>query len=216
MSTALIVIGVFVTAVVVLCIVFFTSRPRALNYRLGDAVRLVGLDGVGARFSARFVYPDSIASKYVQRTSRVKDWNTLNAILEETFAPNNDNREKLMHLRLGDVTCANSEGAKERRPPLASDIAEYLKREGAEDAVIMSGNHSGTCVRETEEYLAELSALLPGATILYDDTGTSSSADKDLSRMVNAGQFFSGKGGFSEIATELRRLRGKPTMTTFS
>jgi len=104
------------------------------------------------------------------------------------------------------VRAAGRRGGRRGRNQTARVLEQLLPNPRGE-VRILYGDHSGKCLRESRRYAALAAAIL-NATV-----DTAGSPDDHLCRMVGAGLFVQGTGGFSRLAAVVRARRGKPTWT---
>ena len=194
------------------------------GYRAGD---VIFTQNYRLRNATARQYPASIAAEYVRRTALRRDFATLDAILRERCpallrgaAPAPAAGEIVVHVRLGDVMCGRAEYDYAKRPFRPENVAAAVDRardDGARAAgaararpvlVVGSLNHTeinSNCVAESLEYVAALAAALGprGATLAL-----AGEPDADLCRMTGAAALVPAFGHFSELAVEVRKLRG--------
>jgi len=176
-------------------------------------------------------WPTSLAAQYAACWTRNQDAATLDLLLAQTCRPEFTAPETIaVHLRLGDQLCYFLPGGKKqllhaisqhdaslRRPPTWKAIAaagQRLRQEWNGSSTlprarvqILFGDHSGRCGRASRRFADQAAAILHAQVLDL------ASPDEHLCRMVGAGLFVQGRGGYSRLAAVVRRRRGRPVWT---
>jgi hypothetical protein len=171
------------------------------EYRLGDIVKYNGTRMFGAADSAA-AHPERIGGKYAKLTAKHSDFATLASVAREVCPP--AGRETIVHLRLGDHLCGWY------NQPSSADITAQTINELLPSApkTLLYGNHNQSCAAESETYLNTLRAAIPNVEV-----SSNADPDDDFCRMVNAEVFVAGRGGFSDMAAQVRKIWGRETIT---
>ena len=160
-------------------------------------------------------WPTSLAAQYAACRTRNQDAATLDLLLAQTCRPEFTAPETIaVHLRLGDQLCYFLPGGKKqllhaisqhdaslRRPPTWKAIAaagQRLRQEWNGSSTlprarvqILFGDHSGRCGRASRRFADQAAAILHAQVLDL------ASPDEHLCRMVGAGLFVQGRGGYT-------------------
>lgn len=201
-----------IMCVLLLCFVtlLHSTEKRPIShptkpYRLGDIIKYHGSDS-GHRVPNDHVerYKDSIGALYIANTAQSFDIPVLTRIVARKCSSHRD--EVVIHLRLGDVLCSDDN---DKFPPSVEDFASIINSliDTHTPKVLLSGNHSNTCISQSKRYLQALSRKIPNLTISDD-----AHPDDDFCRMMSASVFVAGRGGFSEMVLRARKHLNRPSI----
>ena len=198
--------GLLVVAFLVLHISTDKTLFVVIPYRLGDVVKGYGWKWLVRRMHLRD-HPDTIACEYIRATEKDMDIATLASIVRRRCAAV-DAPAVAVHVRLGDVVCHLNGAAQSMRPPDMATLRAKLpvRKPGDPRPVLFSGNHTGSCVTQTDDYITKAERELDLRV------APPAHADHHLCQMVNADEFVQGFGGYSLIISLLRQEMGKPVI----
>ena len=184
------------------------------SYRLGDLV-LLGLDRKEIN-EILTEHPNKIGSKYIVEKVNNNSYNNINIItkivLEHIkqnldFFPKDILDSTLIHLRLGDVVAGNEGHEKSKRPLDIEYIKSLTENDTNKKYVIgkcffakPSSTNYGECISLSNEYLQNV------INVLHAEHFNSGNADMDLCCAVIAKTFIQGKGFFSKLIAEIRKI----------
>ena len=175
-------------------------------YRLGDMIKYNGTDMFGITQEYAECHADKIGGKYAKATSKSEDYKLLSSLIQEVCPPRSG--ETVIHIRLGDVLCDKNDTKHPVSAELAAEVINNILPSSTPKTLIYaSPNSNDTCVSESNKYIETLLSNVSQAEI-----HTSANPDDDFCRMVNSEVFVAGRGGFSEIATEVRKVLGRETI----
>lgn len=177
-------------------------------------------------------YPDTIGAAYILDKTKRHDIDTMATIVNDKCGVCKD--EIAVHLRVGDAVCKKGWQEESRRPPdseqvidAVSDIYKLAVRSGSTgdsdpafftespNITIYFGAHTSACEKESEEYVNYIKESLENkfdnVSFSRDAELVSNSeniADQDFCGMCGAKIFIQGKGGYSELISEVRSFNG--------
>jgi hypothetical protein len=174
------------------------------NYRIGDIVKYNLSEFYENEFD-----DNSIGGKYMKETNKVLDYATLASIVNAH--PSQVYEPCVIHIRLGDVLYDKKNSTRSSLNKKPVDVTEFIEiinsvLSSNVRKVLLSASFWGN-IRKTQEYLKQAQSGIPNSVIRYN-----CSPDEDFLLMVRAKHFVSGRGGFSEIATHIRKLNGLSTI----
>ena len=174
-------------------------------YRLGDMVKYNGTNMWDVDEKLRDCYPDTIGGKYMRETNDKSDIKVLSEIVQN-HCSSKDIQKNVIHLRLGDSLCNKGDS---KSPADAASFSNTINTliPAHESKTILYGNHNGSCIEESSDYLETVKKLIPNTEVLVNEN-----PDDDFCRMINSAQFVVGTGGFSEMAKNVREYNGKTSI----
>ena len=220
-------------------------------YRLGDCVKAPYVGPFKLRQKVPEAFPGSIGALYVNESDylarelclghpggdlkgiakRQACYDARIAALDrvcQRHCPVMDT-QVVVHLRLGDALCADTDYAKTSlRPPKAEVVCRIVSRTAKNESnsmsqlpqparvLFISATHGG-CVSQTDQYLKEIEsrcsrqAGVRALAISMERGKTWHDADRHFCAMISAPKFIQGNGGYSYLAERVRTFRGMET-----
>tara|TARA_Y100001958_G_C21070042_1_gene429874 strand:- start:61 stop:714 length:654 start_codon:yes stop_codon:yes gene_type:complete len=176
-------------------------------YRLGDMVKYNGTDMYGITQQYAECHSETIGGKYAKATSKREDYKLLTSLAQQ-FCPPPRSGETVIHIRLGDVLCNKNDTKYPISAELTAEVLNSILPSSTPKTLIYaSPNSNDDCVSESEKYIQTVRSNVDHAEI-----HTSANPDDDFCRMVNAEVFVAGRGGFSGMAAEVRKVLGRETI----
>jgi len=192
------------------------------SYRLGDLIFLeLNNDD---KYELIRDYPHSFGALYIHELLKNPSQNKLELIKNIVMNKlNNDYHlfpsdlkySTLIHLRLGDVISGNMSHELMKRPISINELKEVVPNN--EKVYIIgkcffaktSSNNYEECIKMSKEYLNDVILNFNGN---YLDMGN---ADMDLLAGIICKTFIQGKGYFSKLITEIRKLLNKSSVELY-
>lgn len=215
----------------IICILFgstYNNKEHFL-YRLGDMVRAD--DILWSRRNTKIgytmykkKYPDSIATKYMDRTTEVNNYSVLLQIVNEYTPKVTCDNCLIIHLRIGDVIDSSdysvSDHLKGPTPykknsniiytkPLSYYITaiKIAKKKKIRNIILIGGYHKNTNHTKSELYVDTIEKLFRNNNFICKKR-INQDPDDDFVIMCNAKYFLPSGGGFSILISNIVRLKG--------
>jgi len=185
-------------------------------YRLGDCVNQRYVPGTKTYHQTQF--PNSIATKYMNKTENDKDYDILYEIVKsyKNITPQD---VIIVHLRLGDVHETYGDGGRLTASKIGIDyytstdkynnIIENLKKHNIKKIVLVGGCHRFfKNYKKSEIYIDKVEKIFKAKGFSVERR-FGNSPDEDFIYMSNAKYFVkSGISGFSNICAEMVKKNG--------
>ena len=155
-------------------------------------------------------FPDTIAADYIAQKTKRHDIDTLSEICASRCGL--CKQQNVVHLRVGDSMCRKGKQESSRHPEDPSILLENINKhvsttqENPTHLTLISGSHIDACAEETNKYISDCVHTLQDGGYLV--TKQTMHPDDDFCDMVGSSLFIQGKGGFSELASNVRNNIG--------
>lgn len=213
-------------------------RRNWFMYCLGDMIRNPKMKAslpfrILGKWYHRLLFPESIASKYMRRTTASSDYETLTKILRD-FPGGTKPRptDLVVHLRVGDVI----DYAGQTVPELLSapmtysvlgyrlgayvkpleyyhGVAEKMSNHDIRTVILVYGSHLGSLSRKSKAYVSVIAQFFRSfgyEVYRYESEGfPSPEPDQDFWYMCGADFFCPSGGGFSRLVAGIVKRRGR-------
>jgi hypothetical protein len=196
-----------------------TRENFLTGYRLGDMVRWRGTHG-GLNYHLTN-YPNSIASEYLKKTIKTKDFKTLFNIFKKRslgkVGP--DKNTLVIHLRIGDVIDNSKYSVDEHLEqgkfygtriyvkPLSyyQNIIKKIQKFPINKIILVGGYHTDSSHEKSSKYIERIKTFFNGYSL---ETRINNLPDDDFIFMGSASYFVPSGGGFSLIISEMVKMNG--------
>lgn len=211
-----------VISIIIFMIIIHTSGWT--TYRLGDIISCKEMNkNIMVRSIYKTYFKDSIASKYLENTKELNDYDTLYRIIKEKTTKENipSPNAIIIHLRLGDVLDIHYQGniddLLEGRDNFHylrnyeyfdSNIAK-VKDKNIDEIIIVGNCHRSKKLIKTEEYITKIKKRLNSHGYKSSSRVDKYTADEDFLFMANSTYFIMSGGGYSKAVSEMVKRNNK-------
>ena len=230
MTTFILLILIFIFSVYVNFVLFNPQKDffKGDKYRLGDMIKYKNHrynKDLGFNYHKN-KFPNSIATEYMLTTNNMSDYPVLLKIISKRNYPRQYNNYLVIHLRLGDVienstnsvddfllkpvylTHPNGNSVNYVKPlEYYQQIINKSKTLGVSKAILITGFHQGTNHTKSLQYVSHVKNLFQSKGFQCQ-TRINLDPDEDFLIMCNAKYFVPSGGGFSDVITNIVKLKG--------
>jgi len=190
------------------------------NYRIGDVYanhkRLYDPTYIDNILYHKDNYVGTIANEYINKNKLLgKNENLLKQIIESKAKDKYTYPDTLfLHMRIGDVLCVkDNQWINEVNGPKYyskvgdtswwNNVLDYIKANGINNVVIISGSHTNKCLKESAEFIEDRKKF-------FNDNGIKvnyrlgQSPDEDLIMCYYVKHFISTGGGYGKMIKEIK------------
>ena len=204
-------LGIVVLVIIAVTVAWYYHHRNSRSspappYRLGDMVKYNGTDLYGITRQYAKCHAEKIGGKYALSTSKRNDYALLASLAQEVCPPRAPDGI-VIHIRLGDVLCDKNNTKHPHSAEAVAGVINDILPASSKPKILMCGIHNNKCVQESERYVETLRSKIP-----HTELRANADPDDDFCRLVNAEVFVAGRGGFSEMAIEVRKVLGRETI----
>lgn len=238
MTTFILLILIFIFSVYVNFVLFNPQKDsfKGDKYRLGDMIKYKNHrynKDLGFNYHKN-KFPNSIATEYMLTTNNMSDYPVLLKIISKRNYPRQYNNYLVIHLRLGDVienstnsvddfllkpvylTHLNGNSINYVKPlEYYQQIINKSKTLGVSKAILITGFHQGTNHTKSLQYVSHVKNFFQSKGFQCQ-TRINLDPDEDFLIMCNAKYFVPSGGGFSDVITNIVKLKGGRVISSSS
>jgi len=167
----------------------------------------------------KYKFKGSIANEYINRnTTGNKNTSLLLDVINSKIKDKSQHLDTLfLHIRVGDVICdLDNTWIKQVNGPLYyakvgdtswwNEVLDYIKNNGIEKVVIISGTHFNKCIKESVEYLLDREKFLKDKIpYLNVSFRLGNSPDQDILTCAYVKHFITTGGGYGNLIKEINK-----------
>lgn len=230
MTTFILLILIFIFSVYINFVLFNLQKDffKGYRYRLGDMIKYKNHrynKDLGFNYHKN-KFPNSIATEYMLTTNKMSDYPVLLKIISKRNYPRQYTNYLVIHLRLGDVIDnsthsvddflfktinlyqTNGNSVNYVKPiKYYQQIINKSKTLGISKVILITGFHQGTNHTKSLKYISHVKKLFESKGFECQ-TRINLDPDEDFLIMCNAKYFVPSGGGFSDVITNIVKLKG--------
>ena len=199
------------------------------SYRLGDVV-LQNINSIHYKdltFYDNVMYhiekfPNSIASKYLQKNNKNQNYDLLLEIINEVniehYSNNNNeilltNSDLVLHIRIGDILCDYDKGNQSKDYSKLGDtdwwteVIDYITDSKITKVYIISGAHYDKCMNESVDYLQDRINFLKNNNLNVEMI-TDKNPDETIIFCSKASHFITTGGQYGKLIGNIVKRQG--------